>query len=223
MISDSRSAFRLSTSGKLQMVQRKRAVIYCRVSTADQNCERQLSDLQQFAQQAGYDIIGQFTETASGAKNDRQQRNKVLELAQARKIDVVLVSELTRWGRNTLDLLHTLEKLADYNVSIIAQTGLQFNLSTAEGKLIAGFMSSLAEFERSLLRQRIMSGMDAAKTNGKKLGRQKGHNPSDKYKDKVLSYLSEGRSVRWIAHDLQISKTTVNAIVKRYSKYLVAA
>jgi putative DNA-invertase from lambdoid prophage Rac len=88
----------------------QRAAIYCRVSTADQSCARQERDLAAFAARAGYDV-GIFKETGSGAKTDRVERKKVMTLAQARQIDVVLVAELSRWGRSTLDLLHTLTEL----------------------------------------------------------------------------------------------------------------
>jgi putative DNA-invertase from lambdoid prophage Rac len=70
------------------------AALYCRVSTADQTCARQERDLRAFAKKAGYKIAGVWKETASGAKDDRAERKEVLALAQARKIDVILVTEL---------------------------------------------------------------------------------------------------------------------------------
>lgn len=88
-----------------------RAAIYCRVSTADQSCERQEFDLRAFAGRAGYDVVGIFKETGSGTKLDRAERKKVLALAQSRQIDAILVTELPRWGRSTLDLLNTLREL----------------------------------------------------------------------------------------------------------------
>ena len=78
-----------------------------------------------------------WKETASGVKDERTERKKVLALAQARDIDVILVTELTRWGRSMLDLFHTLQDLQAWNVSLVAQTGLQFDLRSAQGKLIA--------------------------------------------------------------------------------------
>jgi predicted site-specific integrase-resolvase len=74
----------------------QRAAIYCRVSTADQTCARQEADLLAFAARADYAVIGVWKETASGSKDDRAERKKVLALAQARDIDVILVTELTR-------------------------------------------------------------------------------------------------------------------------------
>ncbi len=199
------------------MVQKKKAAIYCRVSTDDQSCERQRNDLHAFAQRAGYDVIAVFEEKASGARPERIERTKVLRLAQARKIDAVLVTELTRWGRSTVDLLNTLHDLNVQGVSMIAQAGNQFDLDTAQGKMIAGVLSVLAAFERDLISERTRSGLAAARARGKKLGRQPGQNPSDKYSKLVLTHVADGRTYRWISHKMQISKSTVSAIVKRNS------
>ena len=102
--------------------------IYCRVSTADQSCDRQERDLRAFAKRAGFEIVAVFKETASGAKNDRAERNKVMALARARKIDAILVTELSRWGRSTQDLVQTLDDLHGWKVSVLAQTGLSYDL-----------------------------------------------------------------------------------------------
>ena len=83
------------------------AALYCRVSTTDQTCVRQERDLRAFAKKAGYKVVGVWKETASGTKDERAERKKVLALAQARKVDVILVTELTGWGRSLLDLFHT--------------------------------------------------------------------------------------------------------------------
>jgi DNA invertase Pin-like site-specific DNA recombinase len=105
----------------------QRAAIYCRVSTADQSCARQEHDLSAFAVRAGYEVVGIYKETGSGVKLDRAERKKVMALAQARQIDVVLVTELSRWGRSTLDLLHTLKELEARRVSMITMNSLTFD------------------------------------------------------------------------------------------------
>lgn len=198
------------------MVQ-KIAAIYCRVSTADQSCERQERDLHAYAEKAGWQITGVWKETASGAKDGRQERQKILALAQARKLDVILVTELTRWGRSTIDLIHTLQDLQSWGVSLIAQSGLQFDLTTSQGKLMASIMASLAEFESDLIRERVKSGIAAAKARGKKIGRQPVQRiKSDQVAPKVLTMIDEGISYRTIADKLSISKSTVTDIVKRY-------
>lgn len=192
------------------------AAIYCRVSTGDQDCQRQERELLALAGKAGYTIAGIWKETASGSKSDRQQRQKILNLAQARKIDLVLVTELTRWSRSTLDLFHTLNDLQSWGVGLIAQTGLQFDLSTPQGKLIATLMSGFAEFERDLLRERVRSGIQAAQARGVIFGRRPGQRiKSEKLTPKVLALIAEGCSYRQIGRQLDLSKNTVMAIVKR--------
>ncbi len=192
------------------------AALYCRVSTADQTCARQERDLRVFAKKAGYKIVGVYKETASGAKNDRIERKKILDLVQARKIDVVLVTELTRWGRSMIDLFQTLQDLQAANVSLVAQTGLQFDMRTAQGKLIASLMSALSEFEHDLLRERVRSGIAAAQKRGVVFGRRLGQRvKADRHALSVMQLVEAGQSYREVGHRLGISKNTVLAIVKR--------
>jgi DNA invertase Pin-like site-specific DNA recombinase len=191
--------------------------IYCRVSTDDQSCERQERDLRAFAERAGHIIVGVYKETASGANNDRAQRKKVMSLAQAREINAILVTELSRWGRSTQDLVQTLDDLHSWNVSVLAQTGLSFDLGTAIGRLMRTIMAGLAEFERDLIRERVKSGLAVARANGVRLGRQLGERPSDKKTEKVLELHRGGLSYRLIGRNLGLSKNTVMGIVQRAS------
>ena len=191
--------------------------IYCRVSTDDQSCERQERDLRAFARRAGHKVMAVFKETASGADNGRPERAKVLALARAHKIDAVLVTELSRWGRSTQDLVQTLDDLHGWKVSVLAQTGLSFDLSTASGKLMRTIMAGLAEFERDLIRDRVKSGLAAARARGVKLGRQVGQHPSDKKAKRVLGMHADGLSYRLIARNVGLSKNTVMDIVRRNS------
>jgi len=157
-----------------------------------------------------------WKETASGTKDERAERKKVLALAQARKIDVILVTELTRWGRSMRDLFHTLQDLQAWDVSLVALTGLQFDLRSAQGKLIASLMAALAEFERDLLRERVRSGIAAARKRGVVFGRRPGQRvKADRFAPKVLKLVGEGQSYREISHRLGLSKNTVLDIVKR--------
>lgn len=194
----------------------QRAALYCRVSTVDQSCARQERDLTAFAARAGYEVVGTFKETGSGVKLDRVERRKVMALAQARQIDAVLVSELSRWGRSTTDLLITLKDLEAWHVSVIALNGMAFDLTTPHGRMIATVLAGIAEFERELTQERIRSGIAAAKASGKGLGRRLGQRPkSDRLAPKVLALIAQGRSYRLIGREVGLSKNTVAGIVKR--------
>jgi putative DNA-invertase from lambdoid prophage Rac len=127
----------------------------------------------------------------------------------------VLVTELSRWGRSTQDLVQTLDDLHRWKVSVLAQNGLTFDLSTSSGKLMRTIMAGLAEFERDLIRERVKSGLAAAKARGVKLGRQKGFRPSDKKAAKVRKMHGDGLSYRLIARNVGLSKNTVMEIVRR--------
>ena len=195
----------------------QKAVIYARVSTSDQFCERQIGELTRFAERGDFEVVEVFKETASGTAANRAARNQIIDLAQARQIDAVLVTELSRWGRSTQDLLDTLNRLAGWKVSVVAMSGMTFELITPHGRMMATMLAGIAQFERDLLSERVKSGLAAARARGKKLGRQPGQRPkSDKLSPVVIQAVADGRSYRWIARDLGINKNTVLEIMKRH-------
>ena len=131
----------------------QRTGLYCRVSTADQSCERLERDLAAFAERAGYEVVATYKETASGVRLDRAERRKVLVLAQRREIDAVLVTELSRWGRSTTDLLATLKELEAQRVSLVALNGMAFDLTTPHGRMMATLLAGIADYaERVVMR-----------------------------------------------------------------------
>lgn len=192
----------------------KRVAIYARVSTQDQDTDRQVRDLTALADRAGYQVIEVFTEQASGGLSSRPLRSQVIDLARQRLIDAVLVTELTRWGRSTVDLLDTLQELHSCGVSLIAQSGDQMDLSTAQGKMIAGVLAVLAQFERDLISERTKSGLAAARARGTKLGRPTGNRTDSKHRAAILDMHRAGLSYRDIASKLKISKDTIGRVIK---------
>jgi putative DNA-invertase from lambdoid prophage Rac len=160
-------------------------------------------------------VVGTYKETASGVRVDRTERKRVLALVQRREIDAVLVTELSRWGRRTTDLLATLREMEARRVSLVALNGMAFDLTTPHGRMMATMLAGIAEFERELTAERIRSGI-AAKARGKKLGRQPGQRPkSDRLAPKVLALVAKGRSYRLVGRELGLSKNTVAGIIKR--------
>ncbi|MEG4028150.1 MULTISPECIES: recombinase family protein [unclassified Microcoleus] len=183
-----------------------RAIIYCRVSTDDQNCDRQERDLREFADRAGYEIVEVIRETASGAKADRPERKKIMAAAQARKVSAVLVTEASRWSRSTIDLLGTLRDLNAWGVSLVTLSGISLDLSTSQGKLMAAILSAIAEFERDLIRERVKSGIASAKSKGRKFGRPRLSESAIAF---VYELRAQGKSYSQIATVSGVSRTKV--------------
>ena len=147
-----------------------RAGLYARVSTLDQQTlPMQIRAMREYADRRGWIIAMQVKEVGSGA-TQRQSREKLLEAARRRKIDVVLVWRLDRWGRSVADLLATLQELEHLGVGFVSLTEA-LDLTTPAGRAMAGLLAVFAGFEREILGERVRAGLAHARLNGKRLGR----------------------------------------------------
>ena len=147
-----------------------RAGLYARVSTNDQQTiPLQIRALREYAVRRGWSIAMQVKEVGSGA-SQRQLREKLLDAARCREIDVVLVWRLDRWGRSVADLLATLQELDHLGVGFVSLTEA-LDLTTPSGRAMAALLAVFAEFEREILRERVRAGLAHARRNGQTLGR----------------------------------------------------
>jgi putative DNA-invertase from lambdoid prophage Rac len=147
-----------------------RAGLYARVSTEDQQTlAMQSRAMREYAARRGWAIALQVREVNSGAVR-REAREKILEAARRREIDLVLVWQLDRWGRSVTDLLATLQELEHLGVGFVSLTEA-LDLTTPAGRAMAGLLAIFAEFEREILRERTRAGLAHARENGKRLGR----------------------------------------------------
>jgi DNA invertase Pin-like site-specific DNA recombinase len=147
-----------------------RAGLYARVSTNDQQTlPMQSRAMREYAALRGWTIAMQVRDVGSGAAR-RVAREKLLEAARRREIDVVLVWRLDRWGRSVTDLLATLQELEHLGVGFVSLTEA-LDLTTPAGRAMAGLLAVFAEFEREILRERTRAGLAQARQNGKRLGR----------------------------------------------------
>src|SRR5512142_2254778 len=145
--------------------------LYARVSTNDQQTlAMQNRAMREYAARRGWTIALQVREVNSGAAR-RKAREKLLEAARRREIDVVLVWRLDRWGRSVTDLLATLQELEHLGVGFVSLTEA-LDLTTPAGRAMAGLLAIFAEFEREILRERTRAGVAQARLNGKRLGRR---------------------------------------------------
>ena len=152
---------------------KKRAAIYCRISTVNhgQSVDMQLLDLRKFAEQRGFEIIREYSdEGQSGSKSSRPALDAMLGDAKRGKFQVLLIWKLDRLGRSTAHLIRLLEDFKAMRIELISfSEGLDF--STTSGKLFYTLISAFAEFERDTIRERVRAGLRNARAKGKRLGR----------------------------------------------------
>jgi putative DNA-invertase from lambdoid prophage Rac len=186
-----------------------RAGLYARISTSDQQTiPLQIRALQEYAVRRGWTITLQVKEVGSGA-SQRQLREKLLEAARRREIDVVLVSRLDRWGRSVADLLATLQELKHLGVGFVSLTEA-LDLTTPAGRAMAALLAVFAEFEREILRERVRAGLAHARQNGKKLGRPA---TAARHASEIRKLHRAGVSKSEIARRLEIGRTSVRRIL----------
>src|SRR5690242_4794397 len=186
-----------------------RAALYARVSTNDQQTlPMQLRALREYVGRRGWSIALQVREVGSGAAK-RQAREKLIEAARRREIDVVLVWRLDRWGRSVTDLLATLQDLEHLGVGFVSLTEA-LDLTTAAGRAMAGLLAIFAEFEREILRERTRAGLAHARENGKRLGRPI---TAGLLAVEIRKLYRNGVAKAEIARRLQIGRTSVRRIL----------
>lgn len=201
------------------------SIIYARVSstTDRQNTERQIADLTKYAEYKGLEVVKTYEEKISGAKknNERPIFVEALEYAKANKIDMFLVSELSRLGRNAFEVLETVKMLVDEGINLYMQKE-QFTLLDEEGKpsmfapVMIATLSTCAQLERENIKFRLNSGRQLYIEKGGKLGRKKGSKKTTEQKQEeykqVLKELKRGISIRKVAKLCDVSVSTVQRL-----------
>jgi len=182
-----------------------RAAIYARVSTADQNPDLQLDELERYADARGLSVVARFVDHGvSGAKSSRPELDALMAAAQLRKFDALLVWKLDRLGRSLHHLLTVAGEFEALGVDLIVlDDGI--DTTTPAGKLFFQIRGAFAEYERALIRERTIAGVAAARRRGKRLGRPRVHVPLAQ----AQSLLDQGLSVTSVAQGLGISRTTL--------------
>jgi DNA invertase Pin-like site-specific DNA recombinase len=190
-----------------------RAGLYARVSTDDQQTiPLQIRALREYAARRGWTIALQVKEVGSGT-SQRELRERVLDAARRRDIDVVLVWRLDRWGRSVTDLLATLQELEHLGVGFVSLTEA-LDLTTPAGRAMAGLLAVFAAFEREILGERVRAGLAHARQSGKRLGRPI---TAALYAGQVCKLFRDGVSKAEIARRLQIGRTSVRRILAKNS------
>lgn len=206
-------------------MEKTKAIIYARVSTAGQDYDRQLAELKQYADRMGYDVVKTFSEKISGAKKveERQAMTELLNYIEVNKVDKVLIYECSRLSRRAVDFLSIIEIFNERKISLyIHQNGLETLLPNGEinpiATLVLGILAQFNGMERSLIRSRMESGYNNYRNNGGVVGRKTGYRKTNE--QMILEYaeeiklLKKGYSLRNIS---KITHTSVNTLRKLYA------
>jgi putative DNA-invertase from lambdoid prophage Rac len=189
-----------------------RAGLYARVSTSDQQTlPMQIRALREYAARRGWTIALQVREVRSAAV-ERPARERLMEAARRREIDVVLVWRLDRWGRSVTDLLATMQELEHLGVGFVSLTEA-LDLTTPAGRAMAGLLAIFASFEREILRERTRAGLAQARLHGKRLGRPV---TAGLHAAEIRKLYRAGVAKAEIARRLQIGRTSVRRILANY-------
>jgi DNA invertase Pin-like site-specific DNA recombinase len=190
----------------------KRAALYMRVSSVDQHPETRLFDLRQMADQRGYEIVQEYTDTISGAKARRPGLDQMMADARRARFDVVLVWASDRIARSVKHFLEVLDELNRLNIEYVS---FRENIDTGGplGRAIVIIIGAVAELERNLIIERVRAGMRRARLEGTHIGRQ----PLTLDDEAIHRERCQGQSLRQIAKGHRISTATVQRVLHRHA------
>lgn len=200
----------------------KKVVIFARVSTSIQDYERQVNELTAVANSNNWNVAATFCEKVSGAKKnaERKELSKMIDYVRNNNINMVLVTELSRLGRDTLQVLEVIEQFNKLGISLFIQN---YHIETLNengtintmSQFLITILAEVARMERKTIRERVESGYKNYRANGGKVGRKEGYRKSDidmreQYAEEIR-LLKKGISLRNIS---KITGTSINTIRK---------
>lgn len=200
-----------------------KAIIYSRISSNNQNHDRQINELKELEE---YRVVRIFKESISAftkSVEERVELNNAINYCIKNEIGVILIHELSRLGRKSDEILNLIKKLKENNVEVYVKSLnlLISNNNTLVEDMVIRTLLDVANAESELLSFRIKSGLEERKKKGFAIGRQYGSVESEeKFQEKhknVIKYLKRGESIRWTATKLKMSPTTVHKVKKRYN------
>jgi DNA invertase Pin-like site-specific DNA recombinase len=199
----------------------QRVALYVRVSTSNgqQDPEMQLRELREYAERRDLTIVGEYIDRMTGSKDSRPSLNRLMEDAGQRKFDAVLVWKLDRFGRSLRHLVNALAELEALGLTFISLRD-NLDLSTPSGRLMFQIIGAMAEFERSLIQERVKAGLRNAKAKGVRLGRPR----IFVSESRIDTLRGAGASWRAIAKELGVSlgtlhRTSQGRTKKRYGDF----
>jgi DNA invertase Pin-like site-specific DNA recombinase len=193
-----------------------RVVKYQRISTDHQEIENQTNSIDTQIERMGWDCVGEYKEVMSGTKSrdTRPQLRKLLKDSKKRIFDFVIVYDLSRLGRSTVDVINTIHELQEVGVNIFVVKN-SIDTSTSQGKMFSYFISIFSEMEREMIVSRQKESIKRIREKGGKWG--KGHLISQQERDEIVSLQSQGVSYSNICKKLNVSLGSVQHTLKTHS------
>ncbi|MFZ1997828.1 MAG: recombinase family protein [Candidatus Sulfotelmatobacter sp.] len=188
----------------------KKAAIYGRVSTNDQNVESQFCDLRSLAKARGYEIVAEYSDTISGTKAKRPGLDHLLSDARSGRFNVVFVWAFDRIARSVKHFLEVMDELNRLNIGFVS---FRENIDTdsALGRALIIIVAAISELERSLIVERVKSGMRRARLEGRQIGRAR----LDIDRGQVVEDRRSGMSLTVVAKRHAISRASVCRLMKQ--------
>lgn len=191
----------------------KKVCLYVRVSTSKQTVENQVRELTEYSNRCGYEIVEIYQDegiSGSKSRNERPSLDKMMKDGVRRRFDMVLCWSVDRLGRSVSHLVETMNELQENKIDIFfLKQGIDTSSST--GRLVFGIFSCISEMERTVIRERVISGLERVKSQGKKLGRPTKMNDGMKQAVKLLR--EKGMGIKQISKQLQIGVGTVYSVL----------
>jgi DNA invertase Pin-like site-specific DNA recombinase len=191
----------------------KKVAIYARVSTDKQTCENQLQELRATAERMGYTVVAEYVESGISGMKTRQDRpalDSLMKSATQRKFDMIMCWSIDRLGRSLQNLVEILNEMQSMKIDMFfLQQGM--DTTTPSGRMIFSVFGAIGEFERNLIRERVIAGQKRAVANGVKIGRPSKMNDGMRSAIKLLR--DKGMGIKQIAKQLQIGVGTVYSVL----------
>jgi DNA invertase Pin-like site-specific DNA recombinase len=191
----------------------KRIALYYRVSTADQNLDPQRLELQEHCARRGWEVSHEFCDKESGAKFSRSGLDQLMAAVRKGRIDIVVCTKLDRLGRSFPHLAQLIFELDNNRVALVCTSqAIDTCAENPAGRLTMHILVAMADFERSLIKERTLAGLKAARARGATLGRPRS---IDQYRDRVIELKGRGMSRRAIAGELGIPASNVGRLLAK--------
>ena len=191
----------------------KKVAIYARVSTSSQDSSNQLLELRIIAKRMGYEVVSEFIDNGISGSKGREGRpalDLMMKSATQRKFDMVMCWSIDRLGRSLQNLVEILNELQSMRIDLFfLQQGM--DTSTPSGRMIFSVFGAIGEFERNLIRERVIAGQKRAVANGVKIGRPSKMN--DGMRSAIQLLREKGMGIKQIAKQLQVGIGTVYSVI----------